>query len=90
MNQHKGFRQGKQLSKADVNRRVNAFNTKIEEYKLLPLEELTKLLPTLRGAYMHACQTVAMQKTREAHIKLAELDSEKISETEIIKANEDV
>lgn len=77
----KGFRQGKKLFKADVNRRIEAFNKKIEEYNLLDLETLTKILPTLKGAYMHAAQTVAMQKTREAQQKIAET-SNKLEATE--------
>lgn len=83
----KGFREGKKLPKADVKRRMEAFNIKFEEYKLLPLEKLTEMFPTLKGVYKKACEMVAMQKTREAHQKLQELETS-IEESNIPEAEE--
>lgn len=62
MSNFKGFRSGKKLPKKDVQRRVEAYNKKIEEYDKLPLEELKVLKSTLKGSYKLACEQVEFKK----------------------------
>lgn len=78
----RGFRQGTKLSKADVQRRVDAYNRKIEEYNKLSLDELKELYPTLRGAYREACIAVTREKLDFERIRLAKEESNKLSETD--------
>lgn len=54
-----------QYTKADIAKINKAFDTKVEEYSKLSLEELKELYPTLGGSYKIACLEVTKEKLQE-------------------------
>jgi len=77
-----GFRKGKKLPKKQINKRIIAFNTKVEEYSKSSLDELKELYPTLRGAYKMACEQVTMQKLNKEREVLSETNNKELSKPE--------
>ncbi len=80
MSSYKGFRSGSKLPKADVQRRVEAYNKKLQEYDKLSLVQLLELYPTLGGSYRGACIEITRQKITAGMDKLNELEKGKTEE----------
>jgi hypothetical protein len=80
-----GFREGKKLPKKQINKRIIAFNTKVEEYNKLSLEELKELYPTLKGAYKFACEEVTMNKLNREREIYSEISSKELENKDNIK-----
>jgi hypothetical protein len=84
MSSFKGFRSGSKLPKADVQRRVDAYNRKLEEYDKLSLDELKELYPTLKGSYKMACEMVTMQKMNAARELIADKANDESSKEDMV------
>ena len=67
-----GFRDGRRLPKADVSKRIEAYNKKVEEYSAKTIEELKEMYPILGGSYREACAQAINHKVYLERIKVLE------------------
>jgi hypothetical protein len=78
-----GFREGKKLSQANINRRINTFNNKCEEYDKLSLQELKDLYPSLSGSYKFACETIVQRKLDKEREILTDISSKELNKEKL-------